>query len=54
MVSDKELAKIGLSEEKSGLYDIPEEYLFKAYTTNQETIRLTNKESKPNSDHNYY
>jgi len=54
MITDEELAKIGLSEEKSGLYEIPEEYLYKAYTNTQETIRITNKESRPNSDYNYY
>lgn len=54
MVSDKDLEKIGLSVEDSSLYDIPEEYLYKAYITQQDTIKLTDSTSRPNSDRNYF
>jgi hypothetical protein len=54
MVSDEELAKIGLSVPDSALYEISEEFIYKAYTTPQETMKFSKQESRPNSDHGYY
>jgi hypothetical protein len=54
MVNDEELQRIGLRTNDSDLYEMPEDLIFKAYSTPQETIQFTKKESRPNSDQNYF